>query len=309
VPRVSIIIPTHNRADLAARAVESAQEAGKEVEIILVDDASTEPAARIAKSFKNVRYVRLERNQGVAGARNVGLMASTGKYIAFLDDDDIRLPGSLDVQIETLERNSQAGLVYSPVIAADQDGNPTGASYPRQCTEGDVFWQLLAMDLPILLQASVIRREVFSRIGLLDSHLRFIDDWDLAVRISEVYPIMAVKQPATLYREATPFSVQATSSPDLIWSRMARHQLRLLCLPRAMASQARERKDARTRLIQRACRSLIWSAATGLLEGARTYARKNIMVAMRLNPSLSARPGILRLFLRTLAPDRVEGKY
>src|SRR5215471_9318658 len=102
---VSIIIPTHGRPALLPRAVESARAAGTDVEIIVVDDASTDDTANVCKSLPDIKYVRVERNQGVAGARNIGILVSSGRYVAFLDDDDLRLPGSLDAQLAALEAN------------------------------------------------------------------------------------------------------------------------------------------------------------------------------------------------------------
>ena len=99
----SIIITTHNRPKLLRRAVESAFAAGTNLEVIVVDDASTDETARVCRDLPRIKYVRVERNQRVAGARNLGLLASSGQYITFLDDDDVRFPGSLDRQIKLLE--------------------------------------------------------------------------------------------------------------------------------------------------------------------------------------------------------------
>src|SRR5260370_1068949 len=102
---ISVIIPTHARPHLLARAVESARAAGTNVEVIVVDDASIDATADVCRELGDLKYVRLEHNQGVAGARNVGILTSTGNYIAFLDDDDLRLPGSLDLQAAALDQN------------------------------------------------------------------------------------------------------------------------------------------------------------------------------------------------------------
>src|SRR2546423_8716193 len=126
MPRVSVIIPTHDRPQLLAGAVDSARAAAVDVEIIVVDDASSDGTARACAQLQNIKYVRAERNQGVAGARNIGIFESTGKYIAFLDDDDLRLPGSLDMQADVLDENVDAGFVCGAMIMADQDHQPTG---------------------------------------------------------------------------------------------------------------------------------------------------------------------------------------
>src|SRR5262245_35276375 len=102
MPKVSIIITTHNRPAILPRAIESARAAGRNVEIVVVDDASCDETATVCQSINGIKYVRIDRNQGVAGARNVGLVASSGEYLNFLDDDDLRLPGSIDQQLRLL---------------------------------------------------------------------------------------------------------------------------------------------------------------------------------------------------------------
>src|SRR2546422_9360127 len=106
----SIIITTHDRPQLLGRAVQSARAAGTSIEVIVVDDASTDETARVCRTL-SAHYVRVERNQQVAGARNIGLLASCGEYVTFLDDDDQRLPNSLDDQVRLLEADRQAGLI------------------------------------------------------------------------------------------------------------------------------------------------------------------------------------------------------
>src|SRR3954463_7247834 len=145
MPSVSVIIPTYSRPELLPRAIDSARAAGTDVEIIVVDDASTDTTAKVCRALAGINYIRLERNQGVAGARNVGLLASTAKYIAFLDDDDLRLPGSLDQQVAALEANPEAGFVCGAMIMADQNYNPTGEVIRSRHPSGDAFWELLEL--------------------------------------------------------------------------------------------------------------------------------------------------------------------
>ena len=108
MPRVSVIIPTHDRPARLPQAVASARAAGRDVQIIVVDDASSDETANVCRMLAGIHYVRVERNQGVAGARNIGLIASRGEFITFLDDDDLRLPKSLDDQIELLSKSPAA---------------------------------------------------------------------------------------------------------------------------------------------------------------------------------------------------------
>ena len=122
--KASIIITTHNRPHLLPRAVESARAAGTDVEIVVVDDASADETAEVCKHLSDINYVRVEHNQQVAGARNVGLVASRGEYLSFLDDDDTRLPESLDRQIDLFEQAPAAGLIYGQAIVESEGPAP-----------------------------------------------------------------------------------------------------------------------------------------------------------------------------------------
>src|SRR6478672_6657883 len=103
LPVVSVVIPTHNRANLLNGAIDSVyqQEGIGEyfrIEVIVVDDASTDSTSEVVSRYPAIRYLKLSTNLGPAGARNAGIRASSGKYVALLDDDDIWLPHRLRVQ-------------------------------------------------------------------------------------------------------------------------------------------------------------------------------------------------------------------
>src|SRR5215470_19153399 len=147
---VSVIIPTHDRPELLPRAVDTAREAGTDVEIIVVDDTSTDATARVCRDLPGIKYVRAERKQGVAGARNIGVFVSTSEFIAFLDDDDLRLLGSLDLQVSALQANPEVGFVCGAMIMADQNYQPTGEVIRPSHAGGDAFWELLELDCPVM---------------------------------------------------------------------------------------------------------------------------------------------------------------
>src|SRR5436190_12397777 len=142
MPTTSIIITTRNRPKLLPRAIASARAAGDHVEVVVVDDASSDETAAICLTFPGIKYVRVDRNQGVAGARNLGLVASSGEYVTFLDDDDVRMPGSIDQQVRILDQTSGAMMIYAQAIPEDADGTKR-QPYPRECPQGDIFWELL----------------------------------------------------------------------------------------------------------------------------------------------------------------------
>src|SRR5256885_15564119 len=167
MPRSSIIIATHSRPQLLPRAVESARAAGVDVEVVVIDDASTDETADVCRALTGIKYLRVERNQLVAGARNIGLVASQGEYISFLDDDDTRLPGSLDLQIDLLAQNPDAALTYGRALYADHEGQVSDGLYPIECPQGDIFWQLLIQNF-IPCGSAVFRRSAIESLGLLD---------------------------------------------------------------------------------------------------------------------------------------------
>src|SRR5262245_18376103 len=145
--RVSLIIPTFARPHLLPRAVESAFQAARDVEVIVVDDATRDETARVCASLPRIKYERLDRNQGVAGARNVGVLESTGEFIAFLDDDDLRITDSLDYQLSRYEEMPEAGFVGGGVLLANQDCVPTGQCALVRQERGGLFWKILELSL------------------------------------------------------------------------------------------------------------------------------------------------------------------
>lgn len=290
MPKVSVIIPTHSRPHLLARAVESAQRAGTDVEVVVVDDASRDETAQVCRELKGIKYVRLEHNQGVASARNVGLLASSADFIAFLDDDDLRLPGSLDLQVKALMKAAEAGFVCGAMLMADQGGRLTGEVVAPNHPGGDVFWQLLELDFPVMPIAVVIRRECFTRIGLFDGSLSGIDDWDILVRIAELYPVVVLDKPVSIYRKPTSSSGQGSSAQGRHLSKAAQHQLRLMRLPRAEAAPPGLKRKVRRRTLNRIANTLLLNAAQGFCRGTYGFACANTFAALRLSPLCVLRP-------------------
>jgi glycosyltransferase involved in cell wall biosynthesis len=284
MPRVSIIIATFNRPNLLPRAVESAREAGRDVEIVVVDDASSEETSEACRSMQGIRYVRVERNQKLGGARNLGILASGGEFITFLDDDDVRLPGSLDVQAEALASEPEAGLVYGPTLLGDQDCVPTGYIYPNPCPRGDLFWELLERNF-IACPAAVFRRSCLYRIGLPATSIPGIEDWDLWIRIAELHSVIAVEQPVAIYRKATSDSGQFTSDAAVMARRINdAHRERWLTLPRAQSAPAAKRRAARRGFSRNMASHLIWEAGRCLKRGNFNAARNNLLTALSLHP-------------------------
>lgn len=289
-PTVSIIIPTHNRPQLLPRAVESARAAGDNVEIVVVDDASCDSTSDVCKNLAGITYIRLERNQGVAGARNVGIVASSADKIAFLDDDDLRLPGSLKVQASRLNENPEAGMIFGGMLMANHDYQPTAEVAIGKPNGRDPFWELLELSFPVMPLGVMIRKECFQRVGLLNRHIPGIDDWDIFVRIAEVYPVKVMEEAVGIYRKPKPSSAQGSSSQSSQLIRALNHQPALFKLPRVRALPTRELRELRKRTVNRVADTLLMNALKQLPEKEYRFVYANVLTALRLNPLRVARP-------------------
>jgi len=264
--------------------VQSAQASGRDVEIVVVDDASSDETAAVCKGLSGIKYVRVERNQGVAGARNIGLVASHGEYLSFLDDDDTRLPDSLDTQIEALDRNPNAALIYGRAIWGDQEGVPGNRSYPTECPDGDVFWQLLTRNF-MPCGSVVFRRSCLAGVGLLDDSIPGLDDWDLWIRIAEIHPIMSTKMAAIVWRRSTPVSGQGTSqAARLVSKSVQKFQDSWMNLPRAGRSARKTRRTVWREFSENMAEHLIWESARALRCGEVRQPLRNISILPRLHP-------------------------
>ena len=291
--KVSLIIPTFSRPHLLPRCVESAHKAGSGVEVIVVDDASSDETASVCQTLRDIKYVRLDSNRGVAGARNEGVRVSTGEYIGFLDDDDLRLPNSIDAQVSLLEAHPEAGMVYGRALYGDEQCRPKGGAYPDECPQGDIFWELMEWNfIPCL--TVVFRRACLERVGLLDESATGVDDWDLWVRISELYPTVATEQEVAIWRQPTPTSGQFSFRADRMHRRAHRlHRDKWLRLPRALEAPEEIRNQASRAFSDRAALQMISAAAARMrvgrgidairlgLEVARLYPRAAVRHALR----------------------------
>jgi glycosyltransferase involved in cell wall biosynthesis len=242
----SIIIPTHDRPKLLRRAVESARRAGAEIEIVVVDDGSRDETSAVCASFGDIVYVRLEERRGVGVARAAGIAASSGTYISFLDDDDARLPGSIDRQLAVLEAEPEAALVYGQIYSASQTlAFDRERLFPQYCPRGDVFWKLIGSNF-IPSCSVVVRRSAIEWVGGLLHEAAPADDWDLWLRIAERSPIAVLPEPVAIYRQPTLWSKQGSSRmADGLLSADLRVLEGCAKLPRAIANPRAFRRAVR----------------------------------------------------------------
>jgi glycosyltransferase involved in cell wall biosynthesis len=289
--------------------VESAQKAGTAVEVIVIDNGSVDETAAVCKQLSGIRYIRLDHNRGVDVARNVGILASAAEFVSFLDDDDLRLPGSLDRQVDVLRAEPTAGFVYGPVLLGDHHCTPTGAMMPIEGSQGDVFWKLLEWNFVPLI-SPVVRKSCFAYVGMFDPTVpRW--DWDLWLRLAARFPVAVTEEPVAIYRVPTPLSGQETSNPAPMLMQAARTYDRWLQLRNDEAACKSKQRAARRRFLNRASDALIFAATDFLKVGVPQTARENLMAALRLNPFRAARPWTFELLMSSLmgGPRRAEPSH
>lgn len=187
-PLVSVVIPTYNRAPLLKKAIASAlaqEQAGYlfDLEIIIVDDCSSEDMSRIVAAFPSVHYIRLSENRGAAGARNVGIQRAKGNYVALLDDDDEFLTHKLLVQVPILEEHPDVGVVYGQSVITGSD--VPLLLWPDRAPSGQVFEQFLTRTDDFLHPLTwLVRRELFEAAGWFNEQHRTMEHYDMALRLA-----------------------------------------------------------------------------------------------------------------------------
>ena len=184
-PLVSVIIPTYNRADYIAEAIDSVLgQTYPAIEIIVIDDGSTDDSRAIVERFgPKVHYV-LQDNAERGAARNHGLRLAKGKYIAFLDSDDLWLPTKAEEDVAFLERNPGVGLLCTDAIQIDGDGKELKVLRAKAAS-GRVSDNLLRHNF-VLMAAHLARTSLLREIGGFreERQLAGSEDWEMWVRLS-----------------------------------------------------------------------------------------------------------------------------
>lgn len=193
-PLVSVIIPTYNRAGLVGRAIESVLgQTYQEVEMLLVDDGSTDDTGVVVKGFTDPRivYIRHRANRGGAAARNTGLRAARGEFIAFLDSDDRWLPEKLERQLDALRLALQCGVAYCAFVKTGS----AGARLVENKNGDELEKLLLQRQFVITLSTVVVRRELLNAVGGFDELLPSCQDTDLFIRLLPLTGFVYVPEP------------------------------------------------------------------------------------------------------------------
>lgn len=196
---VSIIIPTYNHAHFLGEAIESAlSQPGAPIEVIVVDDGSTDDPASVVSRYPGVRLIRQE-NAGLAAARNAGWRAAVGRYLVFLDADDRLVPGAVPSNLDFFARHPTCGFVYGRYRFIGPDGMVRNdASFVG--IGPDPFASFLAMNTIGMHATVMYRREAVEEAGGFDPTLRACEDYDLYLRLSRLHPVASRPELIAEYR-------------------------------------------------------------------------------------------------------------
>ena len=202
-PTASIIVRTRNRPAGLKEAVESLQQQTyAPLEIILVNDfpKPIELSTLNLRPGSNVKVIHLRSSRGRSAAANMGLQAAEGKYVGFLDDDDVLYPDHVQKAVTILESNPSLVGVYTDLYATSQERDPSAASGYRTSKQVVQYCRAfdreqLFLDNYIPINAMLFRRDCIDDIGYFDEGIEVLEDWDLWIRMAmkgDLYHLCAV---------------------------------------------------------------------------------------------------------------------
>lgn len=185
---VTVVIPCYNHGRYVGDAIESVlRQTWPEVEVIVVDDGSTDNTAEVVRKYDGVRYIH-QRNTGLAAARNAGARAGGGTHFVFLDADDRLTRGAIESGMKCFERNPGAGLVYGQGVMFDDGGafaDPTELAEPGP----DPYEHLLRSNYLWMIHMSLYERSAIEDAGLFDSGVDAAADYGLNLKIARARPV------------------------------------------------------------------------------------------------------------------------
>lgn len=276
---VSVILPVYNGAAFVAKTIDSVlDQTYPSIEIIAVDDGSTDDSVRVLAGYGSKITVISQTNQGVAAARNAGIRAAAGEFVAFLDQDDWWLPEKVARQVDLLRSDERIGLVHTEVIYYDEaiqaELGPENPNVRPDLMTGDCYESLLLCNM-INNSSVMVRRAALDRVGGVDGSIcgNTVQDYDLWLRIAKDYHLGYIPERLTVFR---------------LHVHQGHRDLRAV-LREELALLLRHRSDKAWRLSGVRRRRLAdvhdWLAVTHFEAGEARAARRNFARALQIDPS------------------------
>lgn len=277
-PRVSVIIPTYNRASYLVEAIESVlAQSYDDYEMIVADDGSTDGTPEKVAAFgERVRYLRLPHNGRPSVVRNRALEVARGELVAFLDDDDRWHPDKLQRQVSLFSGEHIIGFVYCDLRFLTATGYSAPVLTPSQKQSGDIFDALLG-DCFIHTSTIIIQRSLLQATGRFNETLASAEDFDLWLRLAHAAPAGYVDAPLTFVRrhpgEISHHRKEVSGRSVIFTLEHTRRRLPLLPRQRLRLRRVLARRYTHLGLLLRAA-------------GKSSGARRQFSRALRLNPFL-----------------------
>lgn len=214
--KVSVIIPTHNREDYISDTLESViNQTYKDLEIIVIDDGSTDNTKKKLETFGNKIKLIEQKNSERAVARNNGVKSSSGKYIAFLDSDDIWIKHKLEKQVKALDEDQDVVLVCGQSLRVnDLNKKIKPAKRQSQGYSGNVFEKLLLRNF-VVSATPIIKREHFEKTSGFETKYVPYEDWEFWLRLSLLGKFHFLPAPLSFYRIHKEQSVKLTKAEKI----------------------------------------------------------------------------------------------
>ena len=204
-PLISVIIPAYNMADYLPDTIQSVlDQSYKNTEIIVIDDGSTDNTQEVIKRFKQDVSYYYQDNSGPSASRNRGLEIAKGKYVAFLDADDLWLPNKLEMQVSNILSDPNIGIVGCGYSISDADGKTIRLNVVRKNYKNHEKL-LMALSIYQIIPGSssgvLIPKECFEKVGVFDVSLKIGEDWDMWLRIAKEYKVVFVEDVLVIIRK------------------------------------------------------------------------------------------------------------
>lgn len=281
MPSVSVIVPAYNQSRYLAAAIRSAlDQTYGDLEVLVVDDGSTDDTREVVASFTDPRVKYFyQQNRGLSAARNTGLTHATGEFVTFLDSDDEFLPEKLETLLGAFRREPELGFAAGQAVLIDQDGRELGEVFDRPLPANT---SELLLGNPLHVGSVLLRRSWQQRVGLFDETLRSYEDWDMWLRLARAGCRMVwVPRPVSRYRfhqeQMTRIGAQMTKATFAVLEKT-------YAASNLPPDWGAKKDEAYSRAFLRA-------AAQSYLGGDTAAGCNHMREAVRLNPSLAEQGG------------------